>query len=197
MTVFVIGNGESRKGLDFNTLKGKTYGSNALHRDFNCNYLTCCDKRMVKEALDNDFTGPIYTRPEWANDFVQPNVHVLPPFTWPEVQKWEQHWHCGSGLHSVHLALTHGHEHLVIVGYDLFGIEGKHNNVYKDTPNYESSEYHAVDPSHWIPQFERMFSTYSDVRFDYYVPRGWHVPKEWQKCKNLHLYTRVQGMQTL
>ena len=197
MTAYIIGNGESRKGIDLNTLNGETYGSNAIHRDFAPDHLVCCDKRMVLEALAADYTGPIYTRSDWANDFGKPNVFTLPPFTWPEVQKWEHHWHCGSGLHSVWLALNHGHKRLVILGFDLWGINGKHNNIYKDTENYQSSEYRAVDPSHWIPQFERMFTTYCNVRFNYYVPRGWRVPKEWDKVKNLHLYTLVEGMTTL
>jgi len=77
---------------------------------------------------------------------------------------------------------------LQIIGFDLWGINGKHNNIYKDTNNYESSEYHAVDPSHWIPQFERMFATYCNVRFNYWVPDGWDVPELWQGCKNLHFH---------
>jgi len=197
MTAYVIGNGESRAGLDIDSLEGTTYGSNALHRDHHPEHLVCCDKRMVYEAQDGEYLGPIYTRPEWVDDFTQMNVHELPAFAWPEEHKWEKHFQCGSGLHSVWLALTDGHKHLVIVGFDLFSTTGKHNNIYKDTQNYESSNYSAVDPSHWIPQFERMFSTYPTVRFDYYVPKGWRVPSEWQKCKNLHLYTRIPGRKTL
>lgn len=197
MTAYVIGNGESRAGLNLALLEGETYGCNAIYRDFICDNLTCCDKRMVEEALEHDYTGPIYTRPEWNESFTQMNVHILPEFPWPQEQKWEHHWHCGSGLHSVHLALTDGHQHLVIVGYDLYSTDGLHNNLYKGTRNYESADHHAIDPSHWIPQFERMFSTYPDVRFDYYVPRGWHMPKEWLHSKNVHLYTRVPGMKTL
>ena len=186
MTAYIIGNGESRKGIDLNTLNGETYGSNAIHRDFAPDHLVCCDKRMVLEALAADYTGPIYTRSDWANDFGKPNVFTLPSFTWPEIQKWEHHWHCGSGLHSVWLALNHGHKRLVILGFDLWGVNGKHNNIYKDTENYQSSEYRAVDPSHWIPQFERMFTTYCNVRFNYYVPQQWKKPDTWNNL-NLHI----------
>ena len=197
MTAYVIGNGESRKGLNFISLKGVIYGSNALYRDFHPDHLVCVDKRMVREALNNGYQKPIWTRPEWISEFNNSNVQKLPPFSWPEEQKWEKHFQCGSGLHSVWLALSQGHKRLVIVGFDLYSTTGKHNNIYKDTPNYESSNYRAVDPSHWIPQFERMFTTYCNVRFNYYVPQEWRMPKEWDKVKNLHLYTRVQGTETL
>ena len=101
MTAYVIGNGESRAGLDIDSLEGTTYGSNALHRDHHPEHLVCCDKRMVYEAQDGEYLGPIYTRPEWVDDFTQMNVHELPAFAWPEEQKWEKHFQCGSGLHSV------------------------------------------------------------------------------------------------
>ena len=196
MTAYVIGNGESRAGIDLAELEGDTYGSNALHRDFHPDNLVCCDKRMVHEALDGEYLGPIYTRPDWVDEFSHlMNVHELPAFTWPETEKWEQHFHCGSGLHSVWLALTDGQEHISLLGFDLFSTDGLHNNIYKDTNNYESSNYNAVDPSHWIPQFERMFTTYPDVHFDYLVPEfpgmGWRTPKQWHNCRNLHLHTRV------
>ena len=183
MTAYVIGNGESRAGIDLAELEGETYGSNALHRDFHPDNLICCDKRMVHEALDGEYLGPIYTRPDWVDEFSHlMNVHELPAFTWPETEKWEQHFQCGSGLHSVWLALTDGHERISLLGFDLFSTDGLHNNIYKDTNNYESSDYSAVDPSHWIPQFERMFKTYPDVHFDYLVPDfpglGWRTPKQ-------------------
>ena len=80
MTIaFCIGNGESRKDLDINFLKsyGKVYGCNAIHRDFKVDYLICCDKRMVEEALYADYPGDIYTRPDWYTTFHTPQVLSL------------------------------------------------------------------------------------------------------------------------
>ena len=52
---FCIGNGESRKNFNLLNLKplGEIYGSNAVHRDNDVDYLVCCDRRMVSEVLLN------------------------------------------------------------------------------------------------------------------------------------------------
>ena len=49
--MIVIGNGESRKGIDINELQSEKVGCNAIIRDFTVHHLVCCDKRMVAEAI--------------------------------------------------------------------------------------------------------------------------------------------------
>ena len=55
--IFVIGNGESRKNIDLDTLKskGKVYGCNALYRDFSPDVLVCVDTKMIFEVIDNGY----------------------------------------------------------------------------------------------------------------------------------------------
>ena len=50
---FCIGNGESRKDFDVNTLKpyGTVYGANAIFRDTLVDHLVCCDRRMAMETV--------------------------------------------------------------------------------------------------------------------------------------------------
>ena len=54
--ITVIGNGESRSEFDLYSLEwlGESIGTNAVHRDFIPNYLVCCDRRMVSEAVNNN-----------------------------------------------------------------------------------------------------------------------------------------------
>ena len=49
--VFCIGNGESRKGFDLETLRphGKIYGCNAIYRDFMPDVLTAVDHGIMHE----------------------------------------------------------------------------------------------------------------------------------------------------
>ena len=49
--VFIIGNGESRQGIDLAELNqyGKTYGCNALYRDYTPDALIAVDHRMVHQ----------------------------------------------------------------------------------------------------------------------------------------------------
>ena len=50
-TVFIIGNGESRQGIDLAELNqyGKTYGCNALYRDYTPDALIAVDHRMAHQ----------------------------------------------------------------------------------------------------------------------------------------------------
>ena len=69
--MIVIGNGESRQGIDINELQSEKVGCNAIIRDFTVHHLVCCDKRMVAEAINNKRISNqnIYTRSDWQNLF--------------------------------------------------------------------------------------------------------------------------------
>lgn len=54
MTV-VIGNGESRNYIDLNSLKSKTYGCNAIYRDFTPDYLISIDNKMIHEIVESGY----------------------------------------------------------------------------------------------------------------------------------------------
>jgi hypothetical protein len=51
-TVFIVGNGNSRKNFDLNLLKekGTIIGCNAIYRDFSPDILTLVNYRMIKEV---------------------------------------------------------------------------------------------------------------------------------------------------
>ena len=48
--MLVIGNGESRKDVPINKLKGTKVGCNAIIRDYIVDHLICVDQRMVDEV---------------------------------------------------------------------------------------------------------------------------------------------------
>jgi hypothetical protein len=191
---FCIGNGESRKNFNLLNLKplGEIYGSNAVHRDNDVDYLVCCDRRMVSEVLLNNYTKPVYTRQDWLSEFRYPNVNTVPSLPWKEEQKWTQTFHMGSGLHAVHLAIKQGCNWIVMIGHDMQKNDGKHNNIYKDTHNYESTDHHAIDPSFWIQQFELFFITYPKCKF-MFVNDEWESPFE-KEYENVSFQT-YQGFE--
>jgi hypothetical protein len=198
MTVaFCIGNGESRQGYNLTPLRahGKLYGSNAIYRDTKVDHLVCCDKRMVQEALWNNYTGPIYTRQDWLSEFRNPQVKVIPTFTWDENHKWEKTFHWGSGLHSANLALQHRAKVLIMIGHDFWSVDGLHNNLYKGTHNYQSIEYSAVDPSFWVLQFTKLFAKFPGTQFFFSQTDidNWERPPQWHAYSNV----RYQELSTL
>jgi len=68
--VFLIGNGESRKGFDLNILKshGKIYGCNALYRDFTPDVLIAVDHGIMHEIYHS---GYCYNNETWYRDWTR------------------------------------------------------------------------------------------------------------------------------
>jgi hypothetical protein len=186
MRALVIGNGESRKNVDLWHLS-KTYdttvGCNALHRDFIPDHLVCCDNRMVKEALQNSQLTRIYTREKYYQEHRKiskhKNVLRLPSLPYQGFDRQDDPVHWGSGPFAVLLAANLNTKSIDLLGFDLYGINNKINNVYKGTDNYSKSDYQAVDPSYWIIQIQKVFKNFPDCQFNVFNNPEWTVPQEW------------------
>ena len=89
------------------------------------------------------------------------------------------HW--GSGSYAILLGASLGFNVVNVLGFDLYGINGRTNNVYKDTENYSPSSKPAVDYSYWIYQISRVFDSFSETHFRIYNNRDWVLPDRWQR----------------
>ena len=200
----VVGNGESRKNIDLNQIK-KDYtviGCNALFRDVISDYLVCCDRRMVEEAVNNlkNTDVKIYIRDDWFQYYTEikknKNILELPeiPYTPKYRQDEKRNW--GSGTYGLLIAAQLGFKNVTLLGFDLYPISKDSykiknggyvysykqetvNNIYKDTANYSNSTSQAVDPSNWIYQISRVFSLYPTINFNIINNSDWIMPKEW------------------
>ncbi len=67
--MYVIGNGESRRGIDISKLERPKVGCNAIMRECFVDHLVCVDTPMVDEALRNNVNDNtfIYTRRNWLD----------------------------------------------------------------------------------------------------------------------------------
>ena len=184
MFAVVVGNGESRRSLNLQTLSEThtIFGCNALLRDLVVPHLVCCDQRMVTEALNspNNQNIIIYTRPEWAHHF-SGQVRAVPELPYKGNLRQDQLWHWGSGPLALLVACTLGFKNIKLVGFDLYGINDKVNNVYKDSTNYLKSEAGAVDPVYWIYQNAKVFELFPEVNFTILNKSNWSMPPEWRK----------------
>lgn len=190
----VIGNGESRRSLDLTLFQNShtLIGCNAVHRDTHVDHLICCDQRMVREALENPDTDSttIYVRNHWHHYFRKieknKNVSILPelPYKGKHRPDIPEHW--GSGPYAILLAASLGFKSIDIIGMDLYGRQGRVNNIYRDTANYANSFSREVDPSYWRYQIERIFHYYPNTEFNIINFKEWQCPKEWQK-NNVHI----------
>lgn len=179
--MLVIGNGESRKNLNLTQIKTDvTVGCNAIYRDYCVDHLVCCDRRMVREALDNKFSSTLHTRADWIDTFKKyDNVVEVPKIPYTAEVRADQPFQWGSGSYAVLLACSLGEE-ISLVGFDLWSNTGLINNVYKGTENYSTADRPLVDPNYWIHQFSKVFQHYSDKYFIVYNKADWNVPERWK-----------------
>jgi hypothetical protein len=180
--MLVIGNGESRKDIDIDLLEGPKVGCNAIMRDYTVDYLVCVDKRMVQEALDRKVNehSLVYTRSDWYHRFKAKRVRTVPDLPYAGSDRWDEPFQWGSGPYAVLLGAKYTKiKHVSLVGFDLHSKTKTVNNVYKDTPNYDSADKRAVDPRYWIHQIGMVFRCYPKITFTIYQEDGWELPKAW------------------
>ena len=65
-SVYVLGNGLSRKNIDPSLLKGITVGCNACYRDFEPDVLCAIDAGIIFDIVESGYSGDCYfTHNSW------------------------------------------------------------------------------------------------------------------------------------
>lgn len=152
---FVLGNGRSRLNIAPSVLKpyGKIYGCNALYREFIPDYLIAVDQKMIFEIQERNIQEitEVWTNsnPFYKNGF----YYFSPPLKW------------SSGPCALNLASTHVPDNIYILGFDYTGINGKVNNVYTDTPNYNSSNDGEIYWGNWEKQTELVIRSNPNINY--------------------------------
>lgn len=188
-TALVIGNGESRNSVDLVKFSQDyiTVGCNAIHRDIKVDHLVCCDRRMVEEVIksDNTHQTTIWVRPDWFRYFRKirkdKRIHCVPNVPFTSSHKVDNPIHWGSGPYAVLTAAENGYDTIMMLGFDLYGNQGKLNNVYKGTLNYKDKDAQAVDYSYWVHQISKVFQYYPNQEFIIWNHSDWELPRSWRK----------------
>ena len=184
--ILVIGNGESRLALNLSNFKNNfiTIGCNALHRDYSSDYLVCCDRLAADEAFNNPNikNTKVLVRSSWHRYFRKikkhKNAELLPNIPFFKCHRWENPNHWGSGTYALLKGCELGNN-IFLIGFDLWGIDNKLNNVYKGTLNYLNKDTPEVDPKFWIKQCRDIFSFNYQKKFVIINSDEWETPKEW------------------
>ena len=185
---FVLGNGESRRGIDINDLKekGTVFACNAVYRTHQPHFLVAVDPKMIMEIGESDYA--IHNQ-VWSNYNAQYGKHqkILDHVNW---FKPSLGW--SSGPTALRLALDRGFKDIYILGFDYQGHmpEGKtsghrFNNVFKDTRNYKKSNDQATFHGNWLNQTKRCVQDFKDVQFHRVIPSKWFIPKELERNNNI------------
>lgn len=178
---FVLGNGNSRKNIDLQMLKqsGKVYGCNALYREYTPDYLVAVDQKMIIEIQESKYQllNEVWTNASKDVRYDFGFKYFNPRLGW------------SSGPSALKLASTHNPDEIYILGFDFSGIDGKFNNIYADTPNYNSANDSQTYWGNWQNQTELVIKTNPHIKFyrvidENFYDTGWkysnfkHISKE-------------------
>ena len=185
---FVLGNGESRKGIKISDLQkhGKVYACNGVYRTETPDYLIAVDPKMLLEIAENDY---ITKHQVWSNFNSQYNKNqkILDHVRW---FKPSLGW--SSGPTALRMACEHGNTDIYILGFDYQGHQEskknsrfRFNNVFKDTRNYKKSNDEATFYGNWMNQTKRCLQDFKSVKFHRVIPQGWFRPKDIEWAGNI------------
>ena len=190
-TAFVLGNGESRKGIKIEDLKqhGKVYACNSVYRTENPEWLIAVDPKMLLEIAETDYVVHNKVYSNFNSAQYNRNKRILDHVTWSRPSLgWS------SGPTALRLALEHKFKTIYLLGFDYKGLPDsksnsrvKFNNVFKDTRNYKKGRDDATFFGNWMNQTKRCLNDYKDVDFTRVIPEGWFKPKdlEWHNLKHI------------
>ena len=185
---FVLGNGESRKGIEINDLKekGTVFACNGVFRTHQPHFLIAVDPKMLLEIGETDYVvhnkvysnyNQQYTKHQKLLDHVQ---WFKPSLGW------------SSGPTALRLACDQGFKEIYILGFDYQGhSEAQHknrfrfNNLFKDTRNYKKGNDEATFYGNWMNQTKRCLQDFKDVKFHRVIPRNWFQPKDLDWAGNM------------
>ena len=190
--IWVIGNGESRKNFNLNSLESFAIGCNAIHREYVCNEIVAVDRRMVREIVANPKYKNIktYTRPNWVKEFSHnSNVTIVPELPYKGNLREDDPWHWNSGPFALLIACLKSPTTINLLGFDLYSPNHCLNNVYKDTDNYGKSTDHAIDHRYWVHQLYMLCTSFPKINFIQWQNKNWQIPSSWLSINNLTFKT--------
>ena len=188
-TAFVLGNGQSRRGIEINDLKekGTVFACNAVYRTHRPDFLIAVDPKMILEIAETDY---MLHNKVWSNFNAQYNKHpkILNHVNW---FKPSLGW--SSGPTALRMACEHGFKEIYILGFDYQGLAEKNgknnryklNNIFGDTRNYKKRNDEATFYGNWMNQTKRCLQDFKDVKFHRVIPTGWFKPKDLEWNKNI------------
>jgi len=185
---FVLGNGESRKGIEINDLKekGTVFACNAVYRTHRPHFLIAVDPKMIHEIAEGDY---MINNKVWSNFNSQYNKNkkILDHCNW---FKPSLGW--SSGPTALRMACEHGFKEIYILGFDYQGLavdpkknRFQLNNIFGSTRNYKKSNDEATFYGNWLNQTKKCVQDFKDVKFHRVIKKGWFTPKDLTWADNI------------
>ena len=156
MTIaFVLGNGVSRQQVELSKLTnlGKTYGCNALYRDFVPDVLVSTDRPISEkiQLLGYCKQNTFYTRRPIDGLGANP----VP----------QRYFGYSSGPIATGLACIDGAKTVYLIGFDMGPVNDRFNNVYADTEFYKKSTAVPTYTGNWAKQLTTIMKEFPSTKF--------------------------------
>lgn len=157
MTIaFVLGNGQSRRGVDLEKLKvlGPVYGCNSLYTEFEPYKLVATDRPIAQRIQESGYSAKhkFYTR------------RPLPGLGAIQVPK-KYHGN-SSGPIATALAAMDGHHRIYMLGFDMGPTQNQRfNNIYAGTEFYKSPDAMPTYTGNWIKQLQIVCQDFKRLEF--------------------------------
>jgi len=194
---FVLGNGESRKGIDIDDLKdkGTVFACNAVYRTHRPHFLIAVDPKMIHEIAESDY---MVHNKVWSNYNAQysKNQKIMDHCNW---FKPSLGW--SSGPTALRMACEHKFKEIYILGFDYQGlaVDSKKNrfqlnNIFGGSRNYKKSNDEATFYGNWLNQTKRCLQDFKDVQFNRVIKKDWFTPKDLTWADNIQHHTIEEFM---
>ena len=186
-TAFVLGNGESRRGIKIAELQqhGKVFACNGVFRTETPDYLIAVDPKMIFEIGETEY---LVQHEVWSNfnHQYEKNPKILNHVRW-----FQPSLGWSSGPTALKMAADKGFDTIYILGFDYQGYprDQKHNryqfnNMFKDTRNYKRSVDEATFYGNWMNQTKRVLRDYPKIQFHRVIPAGGFKPHDLEFAEN-------------
>ena len=180
----VFGNGISRQKFDTNLLINRplnsipskvlrTYGCNAIYRDFLPDFLVVTGNDMMSEIANSSvtFRTNVFASRHLKRRVVGNQVHNVPqdpPFN--------------AGAVAAYLAAFDEHKKVFLLGFDGIDDPAASYNLYEGTPGYAAQIY---SEEYWVRSMLEVFTAYPDVDFVRVMPEAsYRIPEAWKYASN-------------
>jgi hypothetical protein len=202
-TAFVLGNGESRRGIKIADLKkhGTVFACNAVYRTEEPDYLIAVDTKMILEIAESEY--PV-THEVWSNYNHQ---YEKSPRAKTYIKWFQPSLGWSSGPTALKMAADKKFSTIYILGFDYQGHPRDNrsksfqfNNVFKDTRNYKKAKDEATFYGNWLNQTKRVLGDYPQIQFFRVVPPNAFKPHDLEFNTNFkHLdideFLRIHNIQ--
>lgn len=153
-----------------NKKKFKTYGCNAVYRNYRPDFLIATGDKFLDEIVATDYC---------EDNIVYANKYALPLYE-NKFHYIPQDPSYNSGAIAAYLAAFDGHKKVYLLGFDGIDNDSDIYNVYANTNAYPSKT-ELIREDYWVQALDHVMEIYSDTEFIRVAPSNtFRTPELWK-----------------